>query len=683
VLNDKLLHNFSQTGIENSWQHFKTGVLDIMDKHIPSKLTSTRYNLPWLNHTLRKMTRKKKKLYDRARKYGRPKDWSKFKAYKKDSEKAIKTAHTKYISDILDKSLEDKNPKPFWKYVKQMRKDSVGVAPIKEKGTGTLRTESKQKAEAINQQFKSVFTKSEYDGPLRLDGDKSPSIGDLHIEVEGVGKLLKNLSPNKASGPDAIPNRILKGIANEIAPFMTHLYDSSVQEGKLPSDWKTALVTPIYKKGSRHDPANYRPVSLTVVCCKVLEHIICRHMLNHLEQHGLLTDLQHGFRRGHSCETQLLITTHDILKAFDNKLQTDIIILDFSKAFDMVPHGRLLQKLEYMGMDGKLNKWLQSFLTHRTQQVVVDGEKSSAVTVDSGVPQGSVLGPLLFLCHINDLPNRVDILSQVCMFADDCLLYRQIKTQEDHVKLQEDLKGLEEWAKMWGMSFNPPKCYVMTVGRGKKVSNHIYSLCNYPIEQVQNNPYLGILLNQNMKWSPHINKITKKANGTLAFLRRNLKTCPRELKDTAYKALVRSLLDYSATIWDPYLKKDIKNLEAVQCRGARFVMGDHRRVSSVTEMLNTLNWQSLENCRREARLVMMYKVVQGLVAVPYENHIERHQGRTRAKNSLKLKLYAPKTETFRNSFFPRTIKDWNTLEEDIATAPSLETFKEGIHHIFD
>ena len=191
-----------------------------------------------------------------------------------------------------------------------------------------------------------------------MDGDKSPSIGDLHIEVEGGGKLLKNLSLNKASGPDAIPNRILKGIGNEIAPFMTHLYDSSVQEGKLPSDWKTAQVTPIYKKGSRHDLANYRPVSLTVVCCKVLEHIVCRHMLNHLEQHGLLTDLQHGFRRGHSCETQLLITTHDILKAFDKKLQTDIIILDFSKAFDMVPHGTLLHKLDHMGINGKLNKWL-------------------------------------------------------------------------------------------------------------------------------------------------------------------------------------------------------------------------------------------------------------------------------------------------------------------------------------
>ena len=156
------------------------------------------------------------------------------------------------------------------------------------------------------------------------------------------------------------------------------------------------MVTPIYKKGSRHDPANYRPVSLTTVCCKVLEHVICKHILDHLDKHGILTDLQHGFRSGFSCETQLLITSHDILKNFDNKVQTDVIILDFSKAFDTVPHDRLLTKLEHLGIDGKINSWMQAFLTNRSQQVVVDGEASDPVSVDSGVPQGSVLGPLLF-----------------------------------------------------------------------------------------------------------------------------------------------------------------------------------------------------------------------------------------------------------------------------------------------
>jgi hypothetical protein len=235
-----------------------------------------------------------------------------------------------------------------------------------------------------------------------------------------------------------------------------------------------------------------------------------------------------------------------------------------------------------MGIDGNINRWIKSFLSRRSQKVIVDGVSSSTVSVDSGVPQGSVLGPLLFLCHINDLPDRVK--SQVRLFADDCLLYRSIRTQQDHIQLQEDLNALEAWASMWGMHFNPTKCYVMTVGRGKRLSNWIYTLCKQPLEQMENNPYLGVLLNQDMKWSPHIAKITKKANGILAFLRRNLKSCPSPLKETAYSSLVRPILEYSCTVWDPHLKKDVKSIEAIQRRAARFVTGDYGRERVVCQI---------------------------------------------------------------------------------------------------
>ena len=377
----------------------------------------------------------------------------------------------------------------------------------------------------------------------------------------------------------------------------------------------------------------------------------------------------------------MLITLHDILKAYDNRLQTDIVILDFSKAFDTVPHDRLLTKLQHMGITSTTNAWIKGFLTNRSQKVVVDGVSSTAADVVSGVPQGSVLGPLLFLCHINDLPNRVK--SQVRMFTDDCLLYRQIKSEEDHNILQNDLAELEQWAQMWGMSFNPIKCYVMTVGRGRKLSTRIYDLCDHPLEQVDKNPYLGVLLSQDKKWAPHINKICKKANGTLGFLRRNLRTCPTKLKETAYISLVRSTLEYSCTIWDPHLKKDIKAIEAVQRRAARFVCGDFDRQSSVTEMLGSLGWQSLENRRREARLVMLFKVVHGLVAVPLEGHVEKSVSRTRAKNSERLKVYAPATDIFKTSFIPKTIKDWNNLPDSAVQSATVDIFKNEIKNCFD
>ena len=238
--------------------------------------------------------------------------------------------------------------------------------------------------------------------------------------------------------------------------------------------------------------SNYCPISLTSVCCKTLEHIICKHTLNHLEKNKIISPLQHGFRNGHSCESQLILTMHDIMQNFDSKQQTDLVILDFSKAFDAVPHKKLLFKLSKYGITGNINKWIQSFLVLRKQQVIVEGESSKPCSVDSGVPQGSVLGPLLFLCHINDLPQR--ITSKVRLFADDCLLYRQIHSPRDQLLLQQDLAALETWAEDWGMRFNVSKCYLMSIHRSKHPYSSHYKLDNHILERVEENPYLGLTI---------------------------------------------------------------------------------------------------------------------------------------------------------------------------------------------
>ena len=661
-LTNTLLTEYNETDIDTNWNNFKSGLSELIDKHIPSKISSTRFNLPWLNNTCKRMIRKKHKLYKKAKKTKKTKHMEAFKKIKQETKTALKNTKNEFVNNTLHQSLENKNTKPFWNYIKKQRKDNTGIAPLKQKNVTTLATDNKQKAEILNQQFKSVFTKEDNDTELKYHGNRTEPIDTLIVQNKGVSKLLQELSPNKASGPDNIPNRILKETAIQVSPFLTKLFNQSLQIGKLPTDWNKANVTPIFKKGSRQEPKNYRPVSLTCVCCKLLEHIICKHILIHLESHDILTDKQHGFRSGHSCESQLLITAHDLIQNFDQNLQTDVVILDFSKAFDTVPHDRLLSKLEHYGIDKQINTWISEFLHNRTQSVLVNGETSNPVSVDSGVPQGSVLGPLLFLCHINDLPERTK--STVRMFADDCLLYRQIKSPEDHIVLEEDLKALAEWSDMWGMRFNTTKCYVMTISRKRKPSNFIYTLSDQPLENVRDNPYLGIQISNNLKWKTHIDKTTNKANKTLGFLRRNLKHCPTQLKETAYKSLVRSVVEYSSTIWDPYLISDIKKVEQVQRRAARFVCNDYRQTSSVSSMLENLKWQPLEHRRRSARIVLLYKILTEKIAINHKDYTEFNTLETRAGRSNKLKVYSPQTEISRNSFFPRTIKDWNHLDFD-------------------
>ena len=307
-------------------------------------------------------------------------------------------------------------------------------------------------------------------------------------------------------------------------------------------------------------------------------------MLNHLDKHSVLTSLNHGFRSGYSCETQLVVTAHDLMSYYDQNRQVDTVILDFSKAFDTVPHRKLLHKLEAYGVRGPIHNWISNFLTQRSMCVVVEGEKSRQVDVGSGVPQGTVLGPLLFLCHIYDLPDRVS--SHIHLFADDCLVYRAINTPADHQRLQKDLDNLQRWAQEWGMKFNAKKCYVLS---SKNKSSHFYTIDNHILQQVQNNHYLGITFSDDLKWKTQINNICKKANSSLGFLRRNLYNCPKSCRKNAYLALVRSKLEYGCIIWDPYLKTEIEQLEKIQRSAARFISKDYksRHEGCVTEKCGT------------------------------------------------------------------------------------------------
>ena len=292
-----------------------------------------------------------------------------------------------------------------------------------------------------------------------------------------------------------------------------------------------------------------------------------------------------------------------------------MVVLDFSKAFGKVPHGRPLSKLRLYGIQGPTLRWIEAFLGDRTQGVVVDGSHSTTASVTSGIPQGTVLGPLLFLLFINDLPPVLDPGTKCRLFADDCLVYRAIHTIEDQIQMQRDLDTLLNWNETWGMHFNAKKCNIMTLARGVNPLSYFYQLNNSILDRVNACDYLGITISENLSWTDRITANAKKANAWLGFLRRNLKGCPQALKRTDYVSLMRSLKEYSCTIWNPNLKKDKDALEKVQRRAAGWIQSDYRQRSSVTAMLTDLGLATLEKRREDQKLLLMFMVVHRLVSV--------------------------------------------------------------------
>ena len=326
---------------------------------------------------------------------------------------------------------------------KSKKYDGSGVAPLKK--DGKTYADASEKAELLNEQFSSVFTKENTSTIPNLGTSKTPDAPNIIIGKEGVLKLLLNLNPHKATGPDQLSTRFLRKMTKSITPSLTLIFQTSLERGTVPDDWKTAHVTPIFKKGDKSKPSNYRPVSLTSICCKTLEHIIFSHLMKFFESHSILSDKQHGFRKKRSCESQLILIIQDLAAGLNSKSQIDAILLDFRKAFDKVLHERLAAKLHHYGVRGNTLSWIKSFLANREQQVILDGTKSNSAAVSSVVPQGTILGPMLFLVYINDLLSNVNDTGR--HFADDCLVYRTIKTTDDAVSLQNSLDTLQSGRK--------------------------------------------------------------------------------------------------------------------------------------------------------------------------------------------------------------------------------------------
>lgn len=339
--------------------------------------------------------------------------------------------------------------------------------------------------------------------------------------------------------------------------------------------------------------------------------------------------------------------------------------MDFAKAFDKVCQALLLHKLHHYGISGSVNNCIRGFLTDRKQAVVVEGATSGLIPVESGVPQGSVLGPCLFLLYINDLP--ANLSSTARLFA----CHRDITTTTDQKSLQQDIDHLAEWEERWMMSFHPEKCLALHVSR-----KH-YTLHGHTFATVHEAKYLGVNLTDDLRWNSHVTKTVNKANRTLGFLRRNLKIGSKSIKERAYKALVRPVLEYGSSVWDPYTVENTSKVESVQRRAARWVSIRHRQTSRVGDMLETLQWPSLKDRRRQNRLTTFYKFHTGDLIINAKSKPKKKPAPKYTRNSHSCSyLLKTRTQDYREqSFFPRTVSEWNLLPPETVFAELVDAFK--------
>ena len=422
-----------------------------------------------------------------------------------------------------------------------------------------------------------------------------------------VAKKIKALKDNKSPGVDGIPPKLLMETVEQISIPLARVFNLSLKEGVVPFEWKEANIIPLFKKGSRNKSENYRPVSLTSVICKLLERLIKDHMVEFLVKHKLLNSSQHGFLKARSCLTNMLCFLEEITKWIDVGSPVDIIYLDFQKAFDKVPHQRLLLKLKAHGIGDSITDWIEQWLTDRRQRVVVDGEVSTWKSVLNGVPQGSVLGPILFLIYINDLDDS--ITSNVLKFADDTKLFRKVNTDGDKQHLQNDLDRLVKWSEKWQMLFNFGKCKCLHTGHGNLNVN--YKMGDTVLGTTVKEKDLGVTISADMKVSEQCGIAASKGNQILGLIRRNITYKGKKLIIPLYKAIVRPHLEYCIQAWRPYRKKDIDTLERIQ-RATKMI--PEPRDLSYEERLKECGLTTLETWRLRGDQIEVFKILNG-----YEN----------------------------------------------------------------
>lgn len=650
--------------IEAQYTNFIEAVHFAIQEFVPMQKSRTQNTY---SHETKQLFKHKRKAFRHWKRTGTDIDKANYKELQRKSQRLARRDTKDYEQRLLGSG----NDKRFYSYIKRKTKPNDVIPALKD--NTTLIVDEFQKASHFNNYFSSVFTPDDGISPL-CQTKPTKIIDNVEFTAENTLLALKSLPSSTSVGPDGIPNILLKSCAHELVKPLLKIFNVAFQSGTLPAVWKVAHVQPVFKnKGSRSETSNYRPISLTSTVCKVMERIIRIQMFAYLTKHKLISDNQHGFRSGFSTTTQLIEYMNDLTKFLDGtgKQQVDAAYLDFAKAFDTVSHEKLFVKLKSIGINGKLLAWLSSFLVNRTQHVKIGSSMSTSLPVTSGVPQGTVLGPILFSIYVNDI-ETVLIHSSIKIYADDCKIYLKVSNDLDCVNLENDLKAVALWAKEWQLSLSVPKCNIISFGTCTTQKN--YTINENQLTRCSQVKDLGVWIESTLKHSVHCQKVSTAANYKCISIHRNFETKESEFLTKMFNTYVKPTLMYNTVITNPYLKKDINMLENVQRRYTKRIPG--LRDLSYQDRLKSLGLHSLEYQRLECDLVMAFKILNNFTPLNPSSIFKESLLNTRQR--LLNDFSSRPRQTFLSN---RVVTTYNSLPNNIVTCNTVQKFKAQIRKV--
>ena len=673
---------FEQSTVDVFFSDICDKLLNISEESIPNKVIKVRpLEPPWINSEIKRKIRARKRAYKKAKTKNTTHHWEKFKTLRNVTINLIRQSKRDYQENLaLKLKSSEHSSRDWWKVLKSFLRQNENSQIPTLYNNNCCATNSSEKADLLNEFFVTQSNLNDENVHVPFITPNATTMSMFEIEPHEVKSVLKSLPLGKASGPDEINNRILLELAEELSIPLCKLFNKSLNTSQIPSKWKDAHVCAIYKKGDPSQVNNYRPVSLLSNVDKVMERIIFKYIYNFLKDIEFLSSFQSGFVPGDSTVNQLAYLYNSFCKALDDGKEIRIVFFDISKAFDRVWHKGLVAKLKGAGLHAKLLSWIQNYLSGRRQRVVIPGGKSEWKYIRAGVPQGSILGPLLFLIYINDIVNNIQ--SNIRLFADDTSLYVIVDRPDSAaISLQNDILKITHWAEKWLVNFNPSKTESMIISRKLNKPNHpTLTMLNEDIVEVESHKHLGVILSGDGTWHHHITYIMEKAWKRINIMRKLKYIIDRKSLEIIYVSFIRPILEYSNAIWDNCTEHEKLNLEKIQNEAARISTGCTKLVS-LRDLYKETGWDTLDTRRKNHKLMLFYKMSNNLTPSYLSSLVPalvNESSNYNLRNANDFRPLQTRTQLYSNSFLPSTIREWNNLSDTIRCSSSSFSFKANI-----